>query len=554
MFSKPKIDERSTEEYFLGDCAHFSALFVALCRSEGIPARCIYGRIGWRPFLNEQNSKMFSKLDTMVNDEGFAGAQHHGLGPHMWAEFFLQGVGWIPVDPQAGIFGRLDNYRVILSKGRDIDLGPYAPHENHNGYGFQWVPINNGKVDGLLSAAYNIGKITDARSNVYHTSDPFPAAAITDYKSNYLSDDNETLVKKRKEFLTKIDYCTRDIPNRVVNFWKIYDDPNWERSLQYKYDEFVCHMLNKILGDENYFQLLTDYEKLLVNSSEPIETEHFIQMVENKKGESMEWFFDQWKKSNRLPHLKINEVTIVKDNNEWIIKGKLVQSENSFFVLPVEFLVETEKDQEFFTIWQKDNVTNFKYHTANKPIMLRIDPNNEILKLQKMPLLLSCIWDSYPDITIIYGTLSESEANKTAAERFNDDYLGLSPEIIKPDTSINKDDLNTECIILFGRPSTNKITQRYNDLFPIKFKGDKFFHQGVVYSKPSEGLAQIAAHPLLQKGQLIQYAGLSADAMLRFGDLYLYDTSNSFIIYNYEGKILSGDWEFGGELSYKFKK
>lgn len=173
MFSNSNIDERSGEEYFIGDCTHYSALFVALCRSAGIPARCVYGRIGWSPFLDEGNSKMYSKLDTVLTDDGFAGAQHHGLGPHMWAEFYLPDYGWIPVDPNAGRFGQLNNYKVIMSKGRDIDLGLDAPHKQHNGYGYQWVPIYDGRAEGLLSAVYNIKKITNARSNVYHTS-PFP--------------------------------------------------------------------------------------------------------------------------------------------------------------------------------------------------------------------------------------------------------------------------------------------------------------------------------------------------------------------------------------------
>ena len=119
---------------------------------------------------------------------------------------------------------------------------------------------------------------------------------------------------------------------------------------------------------------------------------------------------------------------------------------------------------------------------------------------------------------------------------------------------INNDDLNTECIVLFGRPATNKISQRFENLFLIKFNEDKFYYQGVVYSKRSQGVAQITTHPLLQKGQLIQYAGLSAEAMLHFGDLYLYDAYNSYVIYDGDEEILSGDWEVYGDLLYKFKK
>ena len=554
MFSNSKIDERSGEEYFTGDCSHYSALFVALCRSEGIPARCVYGRIGWRPFLNEENSKMYSKLDTVLTDDGFAGAQHHGLGPHMWAEFYLPDYGWIPVDPNAGQFGQLHNYKVIMSKGRDIDLGPDAPHKHHNGYGYQWVPIHDGRVEGFLSAVYNIGKIHDAISGVYHTLDPFPADALIDYKKILFSTDknNEIFSKWRNGILGKIDYYTRDLSNRVVEFSKILNEPDWIRSIQYKHDAFVCHMLRKVMGDEKFFQLIVEYERLLTNSSVPIETDRFIQMASNIYGGKLEWFFTQWEKRNGLPHLRVDEVTLEKDNNGWRIMGKLIQSGNSIFKLPVEFSVETEKGQELFIVQHRDKITHFEYQTAKKPLVLKVDENSNILKFQRMPLQLSRFWDSYPNITLIFGTLSESEANKAAAERFNNEYLGLSPEIIKPDTSITDKDLNTECVMLFGRPLTNKISKRFENIFPIKFIQDMFSFNGINYAKTSQGIAQIIEHPLQSKGLFILYAGLSADGMLQFGDLYLYDSSNSFVIYDGDQQINSGNWEGDPDLLWKF--
>ncbi|MCK4826269.1 hypothetical protein KA005_61575, partial [bacterium] len=402
----------------------------------------------------------------------------------------------------------------------------------------------------------NIGKIRNAISRVYHTLDPFPADALTNYKKIlFLTDKNsETSIKWRNGILHKIDYYTRDISNRDTEFSKIYNEPIWIHSLQYEYDVFVCHMLHKVMGDEKFFQLLTEYERLLTNSSMDIETSWFIQIADNIYGESLEWFFNQWEKTNGLPHLKLDEVTLEKDNNGWKIMGKLIQSGSSFFKLPIEFSLETEKGTELYTIWQKDRITSFEYQTENKPLPLKVDANNDILKLQRMPLMLSCFWDSYPNITLIYGTVSESEANKTAAERFNNEYLGLSSEIIKPDTSITDNDLNTECVILFGRPVTNKISKRFEYTFPIKFNRDNFSCNGINYAKTSQGLAQIIEHPLQSKGQFILYAGLSATAMLQFGDLYLYDASNSFVIYDGDKQINSGDWEADADLLWKFEK
>ncbi|WAA08795.1 transglutaminase-like domain-containing protein [Fervidibacillus albus] len=56
-----------------GDCGEFAALFCSYCRSIGIPARILYGT--W-------TLKKFS--------------------PHSWTEIYLDGQGWIPVDPSMG--------------------------------------------------------------------------------------------------------------------------------------------------------------------------------------------------------------------------------------------------------------------------------------------------------------------------------------------------------------------------------------------------------------------------------------------------------------------
>jgi transglutaminase-like putative cysteine protease len=91
-------------ENHYGECGDYSALFVALCRAAGIPARPIVGR--W--------------------------ATSDPADWHVWAEFYLPNYGWIPVDPSYGdltgnsnyYFGNLDNKRLILHKGFNITLQP----------------------------------------------------------------------------------------------------------------------------------------------------------------------------------------------------------------------------------------------------------------------------------------------------------------------------------------------------------------------------------------------------------------------------------------------
>lgn len=60
-----------------GVCSEYASLFVALARASGIPARLVYG---W------------------ANDVGLKGSLEASRR-HVWAEYYVQGRGWIEVDP-----------------------------------------------------------------------------------------------------------------------------------------------------------------------------------------------------------------------------------------------------------------------------------------------------------------------------------------------------------------------------------------------------------------------------------------------------------------------
>ena len=66
-----------------GKCADLNALFVGLCRSVGLPARDLYG-------LRVAESRSFKSLGRRGD---VTAAQH------CRAEVYVDGIGWIPVDP-----------------------------------------------------------------------------------------------------------------------------------------------------------------------------------------------------------------------------------------------------------------------------------------------------------------------------------------------------------------------------------------------------------------------------------------------------------------------
>lgn len=109
-----------------GNCTDFHSLFISLARAKGIPARFVIGF-------------PLTAKDGVVK------------GYHCWAEFYVRGKGWIPVDASDAskdatkreyLFGHLDTERVQFTIGRDIELSPRTaeplnffiyPHAESNG-------------------------------------------------------------------------------------------------------------------------------------------------------------------------------------------------------------------------------------------------------------------------------------------------------------------------------------------------------------------------------------------------------------------------------------
>ena len=111
-----------------GNCTDFHSLFIGMARASGIPARFI---IGFPLHRNQQEGEI--------------------PGYHCWAEFYVKGKGWIPVDiseaykrPQEKdlLFGGLDADRVAFTIGRDIALNPPVVNHRLNYFIYPYVLVD----------------------------------------------------------------------------------------------------------------------------------------------------------------------------------------------------------------------------------------------------------------------------------------------------------------------------------------------------------------------------------------------------------------------------
>ncbi|HLW84313.1 MAG TPA: transglutaminase-like domain-containing protein [Candidatus Sulfotelmatobacter sp.] len=111
-----------------GNCTDFHSLFIAMARSQGIPARF---EIGF-PLPPDKHAAEIA-------------------GYHCWADFYIEGKGWIPVDISEAwkhqekrdyFFGAHDVNRVQFSMGRDLQLNPAQEGKPRNYFVYPYVEVD----------------------------------------------------------------------------------------------------------------------------------------------------------------------------------------------------------------------------------------------------------------------------------------------------------------------------------------------------------------------------------------------------------------------------
>jgi transglutaminase-like putative cysteine protease len=102
-----------------GVCDELTNLFIAMCRSLGIPARFVSG-------VSYTNSELFTE----------------SWGLHGWAEVYFPGYGWVSYDPTYGQYGNIDAGHIKLKHSLDSDKSTTK---------FEWkgynVELEPGKLD-----------------------------------------------------------------------------------------------------------------------------------------------------------------------------------------------------------------------------------------------------------------------------------------------------------------------------------------------------------------------------------------------------------------------
>jgi transglutaminase-like putative cysteine protease len=123
-----------------GNCTDFHSLLIGMMRASGIPARFEIG-------FPLPESKSEGEIPSY----------------HCWAEFYLYGTGWVPVDASEAwknpakrdyFFGAHDVNRVFFTYGRDLHLSAQQEGDPLNYFIYPYAELN-GKPFALLQSKFS---------------------------------------------------------------------------------------------------------------------------------------------------------------------------------------------------------------------------------------------------------------------------------------------------------------------------------------------------------------------------------------------------------------
>lgn len=198
--------------------------------------------------------------------------------------------------------------------------------------------------------------------------------------------DEESLGKEifyfdRQEALDQyLDYVKENHIIRPLEY-AYYDSVTdmYTNQLTYLKGAIVLHMLRNILGDEEFFKVLSYF--LHKHEFSSVVSSDFKIAIEEATGRNLDWFFDDWVYGGGYPIFEV-AYTFLKDHKlinltvsqvQPIIKGQ------DLFTLPIEITIVTSKGEKKETIWVKNKSDQFLLHCDEEPLMVSFDGSGALV-------------------------------------------------------------------------------------------------------------------------------------------------------------------------------
>lgn len=164
----------------------------------------------------------------------------------------------------------------------------------------------------------------------------------------------------------------------ITNEWNIFDGAR-----SYAKGGCVLHMLRGVVGDSTFFDIMRTYSADPSVSYGVATTEDFQAVAESVYGQSLNYFFQEWIYGENEPTYTVGwDESFVSGDiyNMTITIYQAVNSNPSFFTMPVQIKINTSLGDTTVTLFNNAQIQTYQFDVIGDPLSVVFDPGNWILK------------------------------------------------------------------------------------------------------------------------------------------------------------------------------
>jgi hypothetical protein len=276
----------------------------------------------------------------------------------------------------------------------------------------------------------------------------------------------------------------------------------------------LLHELRNLLGATTFEEMMDAFGR--EHAGKEVSTAEFQAHAERAAGKSLDPFFDYWLRQPGLPTLRLGKVSVDRENSEYKITGEVLYDAQCPPVT-VRLALKTDKGEETKSLPVHAPGTPFTISTKNRPERLIVDKYGATAKANGGIYSLLSFYDELEHTLIVYGTADEAATNREAAEALQHGIMQRHSNHsvpIKKDTEVSENDLQSNHLLLIGRPDSNPLVKRFASALPITFGTRSFSVRNETYAHAGSAVCAAAENPSNPRYSIVIVAGLSPESTL----------------------------------------
>ena len=169
------------------------------------------------------------------------------------------------------------------------------------------------------------------------------------------------------------------------------DTGDWYRifhtGLSYNKGSWVLHMLRRVVGDVDFFEILQTYYADSRYQYGTATTEQFRDLCEEVSGMELDWFFHEWIYEEFYP-MYAYDWTVSPNGGLYDVNLTVRQLQTNFvFTMPIDVKVTTTAGDTTLVVFNNLAAQDFTLTIEGEPLSVRLDEDQWILRTIEEPIL-----------------------------------------------------------------------------------------------------------------------------------------------------------------------